>query len=119
MANTQQDYARERYEQELAEEELDRALSMAQSIASETTEAFADRDLAPQITAAFDVGGEDQPILVFDVALPLDDDFASDDWPGSLVEDVKDQLRSRIGQSPADVVEWYVVVSARGPLPAG
>lgn len=96
---------------------LDRSMAAANEVAEAVSDEFSDRG-AVTVTANWGMDGPDDPAIAFVVRLTIADDFDPDEWPGELVADVKQAVRSRAVEKLPETMPFYVVVNQRAPTQA-
>lgn len=94
----------------VAEEQLQAALSTARRLCQSLEARWSSHELTPSFAVELETGADDQPVLVFTIALELPGDFSTEDWPAEEVAAIKNSVR--VGASQADLagVGWYVTV---------
>lgn len=110
--------AAEAHAQEVYDAWLAESMAAANKVARAVSDQFKDRDEALTVTANRGTDGPDDPAVVFVVRITIADDFDPDDWPGDLVAEAKESVRTRAVERLPESMPFYVVVSQRTPSPA-
>lgn len=97
---------------------LAESMAAANEVARAVSDQFKDRDEALTVTANRGTDRPDDPAVVFVVRITIADDFDPDDWPGDLVAEAKESVRTRAVERLPESMPFYVVVSQRTPSPA-
>ena len=113
MGYTSDDATRDAADEERADKALAEARTVADTIAEAFTHDWRGSDLHPIVSAAVDVGGEDQPVFVFSLLLELDDDLDADEYPWGEVEQLQNDLRNRLIGTPVDEWDWIVTTGTK------
>lgn len=104
------DYAADMAASDEAAEHLDQAIEELRDVLGRLSLSAGDRSLAPEIDVYASVGGEDQPVLVIEVKVALEAEFAAADWPASEVAEIKRRVREAVRGTVADRYDWFVSV---------
>ena len=105
---TEFDHAADMAAADAAEEALDRAVEELRRALDDLSTDSGDRGLAPEFDVHVSVGAEDQPVIVVEVKVALDEGFAASDWPSEEVADIKQRVREVVRRTEADHHDWFV-----------
>lgn len=107
------DYAADMAAADAAEEALDKAVEGLRRVLQDLSAESHDRGLAPEFDVHVSVGAEDQPVIVVEVKVALDEGFAATDWPSAEVADIKKRVREAVRGTEADHHDWFVSVQTK------
>jgi hypothetical protein len=110
---SESDYTAEMSAADAAEEVLDRAVEDLRRVLRGLSTGSRGRGLAPEFDVHVSVGAEDQPVLVVEVKVALDEGFAASDWPSDEVADLKQRVREAVRGTEADRFDWFVSVQTK------
>ena len=97
--------------------EEDFALGEADRLARQLAEAFNKDyervDLAPEVSVHRTIGGDDQPLYVFQLNVDLADDLPSEEYPMGELQVLASALRAKVAGTDMDRWRWLVSLGTK------
>lgn len=110
---SESDYAANMAAADAEDEMLDEAIEDLQRALGDLAAEAPDRGLAPEFDVHVSVGAEDQLVLVVEVKVALDEEFAASDWPSDEIAALKQRVREVVRGTPADQYDWFVSLQTK------
>lgn len=76
------------------------------------------RGLAAEFDVHVSVGAEQQSVIVAEVKVPLDEDFAASDWPSDEIAELRQRVREVVRGTAADHHDWFVSLQTKAGVAA-
>lgn len=101
-----------------ASEHLASTIGDLRSVLHEIFAEQSERGLAPEYAVHVSAGEEGQPVLVIELRIALDEDFAVSEWPADQVASLKRRVREAVRGTSADDYGWYILVQTQASAAA-